>query len=147
MNLDKILEVARANIERVGHHVQGVGPCPDVSPTWAYNVGLTELERPEVVIIGVPWPICGHCLNDLVARAKTDGWVTDEVLDRVFSGYPAILKDATEHDDYPLAVAHQVYPDREIRVRQLFWPDPQLRFPWDDGYDQAAFPQLDLSVG
>jgi hypothetical protein len=134
-------ERVRFDVQRYGWHVALIPP-EDAGPGaatvgWAFTIGLHETHRhPEILVFGRDVELL-HALLNRCGDAVRRGWRFDET--RTYAGlvegyacafrkvdprwYAAFLGNAQWHyrgDDFP--------------ALQLFWPDAERRFPWQDGF-------------
>lgn len=141
--LDKIRAIIGAD-PRKPWAVQGVfggiGHSGDLP--FAYTIGLTALELPELWIGTMPMPQGARILNDLAVLARERGGLPiGELIDAEWSTKfrthgPVDLEAAR------VAIATEVYPWPQIvTVVQILWCDEAGRFPGEPDYDQARFPQ------
>lgn len=119
----------REIIDRVGWMVQGV--FGEGEPPFAYTVGLTEKQMPELYIFGLPPEVAARTLNDAAQQMLDRGepFVDDEVVEKVLT-IPLVARAASSLED--VGVARRFY-GHDIDLVQLVWPDPEGRYPWDDG--------------
>jgi hypothetical protein len=142
MDSRAVLAVQDFHIRRVGWAVTAVYPnTPDDGAPFAYTIGLTEHGdgQPEFIIAGLH-PLISHALlNDMAARThRGDTFTHAQVITDLIDGYPAILIDGTPTDLLWPGAACARYHTTHIRLRQIVWPDPDSRFPWDPSY---AYPE------
>lgn len=132
-------------IATLGWAVTYVLPTDD-DPTdipFAYTVGLTERDLPELLIAGLPIPVAHTLLNDLARREHDNGerYRHAQRIDDLLVGYDTVLIDGPLSDRLWPGAAIARYGRERIRVRQIVWPDVTGRFPWDDGYNHTGCPQ------
>jgi Domain of unknown function (DUF4262) len=122
----------------IGWAVTAVLPDPGEAP-YAYTVGLTELDAPELVITGLHHDIAHALLNDAAQRAH-DGtrWRHRQRVADLLAGYDAVIIDGTAHDLIVPGTAHARYGAEHVRLQQVVWPDPDGHHPWDSGYRYPA---------
>jgi hypothetical protein len=125
-------------IDEYGWAVTAVLPTPDHPGTtpFAYTIGLTGHDRPELVIAGLN-PVIAHALlGDLAGRVVhhaarfTHGQRITDLID----GYDAIIVDGPITEQLYPGTAIGRYGTDQVRLQQIVWPDPHARFPWDPGY-------------
>jgi hypothetical protein len=120
------------------------GGNPDASP-WTYTVGFWRtLRHPEVTIFGLETEMATELLNIIGHQIENGAFFEPgkrypklidsndgRYLDCVFVNVPA-----SAHDSY-FGVCNRIYRGRlRYRVRQMVWPDPENRLPWDKDFDQ-----------
>lgn len=124
------------HVDDYGWSVVAVGG-DDHTPPYAYTVGLTEKNRPELLICGLPIGTMQSLLNGLGARAAYRPLPYGHgaaVADLLGGGLTAILIDGTENPDMRLGMANTRYGRVRVRVQQLIWPDINGRYPWQVDY-------------
>ena len=124
-------------IDRVGWAVTAVLPTPEhPGAPFAYTVGLTAHDHPELVIAGLDPLSAQALLNDLAARVYDTGarFTHGQRVSDLIAGYDAVILEGPATDDLHPGAAYARYGRDRVRLRQIVWPDPQARFPWDDGY-------------
>jgi hypothetical protein len=124
-------------------------PADDISPGWAFTVGLWHSHRsPELAMFGLDPYEAMACLNILGdgvrdGRPVAEGQERDDVLVE----RSVVLRPV--HDGWRaefLGTASGFYrATRGVPFLQVLWPDREDRFPGDDGVDPAAQPQLWLA--
>ncbi|GAB3486080.1 DUF4262 domain-containing protein [Amycolatopsis cihanbeyliensis] len=126
------LEVLRGIIARSGWAVQGVEPGR-IHPPWAYTVGLTELDRPELVVTGLPLHQCHELLNDAAHHLLHTGTPPPGEQLRLPGRPPLVEVVELPEPSAHLNMAIAMYR-RGVRALQLVHPDIRGRWPWDRGY-------------
>lgn len=144
MNELEYLEQIDAIVKEFGWAVQGVAPGVDdePGPAFCYTVGLERAyDHPELYIIGVSVQVSHALLNDLASRIR-DGkqYAPGDVLDDLIQDHTVTLIEADPTGILNVAEAYQ--PDRAVRALQVVWPDPEGRFPWDDGFSMHEYEPL-----
>jgi hypothetical protein len=127
-------------IDTVGWAVMHVLPTEDETDTttpFAYTVGLTAHDYPELLIAGLPPDVAHGLLNDLASRVydKAERFTDGQRISDLIAGYDAVVVDGAPTDELLPGVAIARYGRDRVRLQQVVWPDPQGRFPWDTGYD------------
>ncbi|RNH99659.1 DUF4262 domain-containing protein [Micromonospora aurantiaca] len=120
-------------------HVLPTADDPDTTAPFAYTVGLTAHDYPELITAGLPPEVAHSLLNDLARRVydTAERFTHGQRLSDLIAGYDAIIIDGQPTDDLLPGLAISRYGRDQIRLQQLVWPDPQGRFPWDHGYNVA----------
>ncbi|GIF12388.1 uncharacterized protein DUF4262 [Actinoplanes teichomyceticus] len=124
-------------------HVLPSDEDPADAVPFAYTVGLTAGDRPELIIAGLP-PDLGHqLLNELAGRVHEEGArfrhgrrVSDLIIDQDV----VIVSGAPTADLWPGAALAR-YGRSRLRLQQLVWPDPGNHFPWQTAYDADDYRQ------
>jgi hypothetical protein len=121
-------------------------------PPLSYSVGFTKsLGQPEVIFLGLPGETAHALINDLFAMCRDGLHLADGVqIDDLVANFPVIARGVDEswitQSHFASALwYHRTQMDGALQhVMQIVWPDPDNRFPWDDGCadwvraDQAA---------
>ncbi|MFI7208458.1 DUF4262 domain-containing protein [Micromonospora aurantiaca (nom. illeg.)] len=125
-------------IDRVGWSVTLVHPSgdDDTGSPYAYTVGLTAHGYPELLIAGLDPAISQQLLNDLAARVydRAERFSHGQRIGDLIAGYDAAIIDGEPTEQMCPGAAIARYGQEQVRVQQIVWPDPDGRFPWDDGY-------------
>lgn len=125
---------AHQMIEDHGFMVTGTFPTAAQPGTpYAYTAGLTAVDAPELLIVGLPVNASYDLLANLAERVLAGTrWANGHVLpDLIPNDYHAVIVDGTVPDDMPLAVANALYNRDRVRVQQVVWPDEHGFHPWD----------------
>lgn len=121
----------RATISEYGWAVQGVerdGP----HPPWAYTIGLTEHDRPELVVTGRRLDAATRLLNQVASHVlHAQPPVPGERIP--WRGGPLMEIVELPHPDAHLEFAVAFYGDR-LRALQLVCADDRGHWPWDAGF-------------
>jgi hypothetical protein len=138
-NTDDFLQHQEHIIDTTGWTVTHVLPTnddPDTTAPFAYTVGLTAHDYPELITAGLPPEVAHNLLNDLARRVydKAERFTHGQRISDLIAGYDAIIIDGPPTDDLLPSMAIARYGRHQIRLQQLVWPDQQGRFPWDSGY-------------
>ena len=129
-------------VDEVGWAIQGVGAGEDF-PQFAYTVGLSKWNHPEVVMVGLAFETMKHILNNVGFRVR-DG-------QRFEPGqrYTEIIGSTTETEltvgfrtcsNYDLNFAKAMF-GRDIPALQLLWPDTQNHLPGEPDFE-ARFAEV-----
>ena len=133
---DHFYEGVKNHIDKYGWSIVGVLGEDDI-PGWAYTIGLTELNHPEIVMSGLPHETMHTILNDIgISIKKKDLRLEDEMLLEGFisNGYTLkIRKIDTEKYEERVQQAFRYY-DRAIEAFQIMWPDKEGRFPDEENF-------------
>ena len=132
-------------MDKLDHDIRTAGwaviAIPDAHPVFAYTVGLTEMfetARPELLVTGLPADVAGSTLAAAVAAMQDDNAVFEANTydDRVLVGLRVAFMEADAHnEDLWLGVAIERY-GHDVSALHLIWPDPNDRFPWDEGFQR-----------
>lgn len=110
-------------------------------PPFAYTVGLFGLGHPELCIVGVDPGTASAVLNDVSARIREgNDLVPGDLL--TFEGWThRVTVESVPNPGEIAFAANRFYqrPDEySVPLLQLTYDDKQGRFPWDEGYANAA---------
>lgn len=124
-------------IEQYGWAVRHVGAGPEPGEAaFSYTVGLTALDHPEVVIMGMPFDASQIFLNNIGSDVRDgkrfDPGTTTE--DLTGPGAPVVFLSVVEDEE--LVAIRQVYG--HCAAVQMVWPDSAGRLPWIEGYNNSA---------
>jgi hypothetical protein len=114
-----------------GWAVQGV-ERERARPPWAYTVGLTPLDLPELLITGLPLPRSAGLLNRAAPHVLRGRPPEPGERMRLVDG-PLVEFVAVEHPDVHLLTALALFGD-DVRGVQLVWADDRGRWPWERGF-------------
>jgi Domain of unknown function (DUF4262) len=123
-------EAARIAAEQ-GWFVQGVEPG-GTRPLWAYTVGLTAFDRPELVATGMTLDEAADLLDGVAAHLAHD-LAPPPGRQVPLVGGPLIEFVAVPHPEVHLDVAVAVYGHR-VWALQVVWADRRERWPWDPDF-------------
>ncbi|MCG7609465.1 MULTISPECIES: DUF4262 domain-containing protein [Mycobacterium] len=136
-----------ANVADHGWHVMGVGGGGETPADWAYSIGLWHtLRSPEVCLFGLRIETMMTIVNVAGQEARDDrplesGQVRDDILDHYSVGVREV-HPSWYRDFFGAGIDfHQA----RFPVVQMFWPDRDGRFPWDEQaqeYCRASQPLL-----
>lgn len=130
-----VIDETRALIDRYGWSVVGVFPTSagDGAP-FAYTVGLTGKQLPELVIYGLGGRVAQEILN-AVARRMVDAGrplARGERIAGVLAGGVDLVAVEMTSRIHDLAMVGRVFGSVDTAV-QLCWPDVDGLFPWEPG--------------
>lgn len=117
-----------------GQAIQGVFPNEDgTGPQWAYTIGLSVEDHPEVITFSLPHEVAQTLLNDVSAMSRKEP-IHVGYYDDIVKGFPVafIEADPARLEDY-VNQAKNLFGE-DISILQMVWPDKAGLFPWDDGY-------------
>lgn len=115
----------------------------EVSPPFAYTVGLFGFGHPEIVVFGLPIDTAHTVLNDLGKRIR-QGSAFDGDADVRVPGWSHRLRLVRFRDDADVPVlisAHRFYRATQaapVPTLQAIWDDRDGRFPWEPGYSPSG---------
>ncbi|MEU7092604.1 DUF4262 domain-containing protein [Kitasatospora aureofaciens] len=129
-----------ANIREHDWNVNGVAG-DDLPGDWSYSIGLWHtLRSPEVSIFGIPFQTGMRIVNVLAGRIR-DGFPLepDQRRDDVLNGFPVAIQPVHPswyHSFFGAGIDFYQLPP--LPITQMFWPDKQGRFPWEDGVEETC---------
>ncbi len=133
---DNLVRNALTQIDAGSWAVTGVF-ADELSPPFAYTTGLTEFNRPELIVYGLEPEQAAGILNRAAELSIADEQFLDSPLLSGVLRPPYALTGLPAVDTADLTVTRLLYgPD--VPVVQLVWPDARHRFPWDSGYAYPA---------
>jgi hypothetical protein len=146
-DLDERDRTVSGSVREYGWHVMGVGGG-DAPADWAYSIGLWHsLRSPEVSIFGLRVETMMRLLN-VAGREIRDGHPLepDQRRGDIINDYDVAVRPV--HPSWYLdffGAGVDFYQAPPLPITQLFWPDKEGRFPWDEGaepYCRASQPLL-----
>jgi hypothetical protein len=119
-------------IDRFGWAVVGI-ERDGIRPAWAYTLGLTPHDRPELVVTGLPLPRATWLLNAVAPYVleTTVPQPGEEV--EVLEGGPLMEVVRVAEPAAHLATAVEFYGPG-IQALQLVHADDRGHWPWDAGF-------------
>ncbi|MBI3606762.1 MAG: DUF4262 domain-containing protein [Nitrospirae bacterium] len=125
------------DVNTVGWHVVQVTP-QGAHHGWAFSIGLFHTFRhPEVVVFGLPDDVMATLIQTIGHAIRSGGSFQDgqENLD-LMRPYRCVFRAVDPVWSAPvLAHATWFYGGQEFPALQLFWPDREHRFPWEEVFD------------
>ncbi|MFI7208069.1 DUF4262 domain-containing protein [Micromonospora aurantiaca (nom. illeg.)] len=145
-NIDDVFRRQEQIIDTTGWAVMHVLPTdddPDTTAPFAYTVGLTEHDVPELVIAGLDPHIAQALLNDLARRVhdRAERLTHGQRVTDLLAGYDAVIVEGPATEALHPGAAYARYGTDRVRLQQIVWPDKHGRFPWADGYEYPAHVQ------
>jgi hypothetical protein len=101
-------------------------------PPWAYTVGLTLVDLPELLITGLPLQRSAQLLNGTAAHILGGDAPEPGEQMRLADG-PLVEFVPVENSDVHLLTAVALYGP-EVRGLQMVWADDRDRWPWERGF-------------
>ncbi|MFC4236306.1 DUF4262 domain-containing protein [Thalassospira xianhensis] len=141
------------HIKNYGYTIQGVFASQDgAEPPFSYTIGLLETaNHPEIMMVGFDVNLMASIIRNL-AKEILAGKVyeNDARVNKVIESYPVALRDvpAAVVQEHCLGALRRGIPHKSVKVLQMFLPDVNGKFPWDDGVDpkyagwQMAFQEM-----
>lgn len=127
-------------------------PTQQGKPGYGFTVGhYLYHQRPEIIIVGAPEKIAKALLDKVAAHNKGDlaQLQTHKLYRQFINGLDAVFVPVMlEHYNQYLGFNNWFYDSlsHAYPVWQLVWPDPQGKFPWQQGYD-VRFANLQPVLG
>lgn len=126
----------RADVEKHGWHVIRVFSPDEISPPFAYTIGLEKtFDHPELIVFGLnaDLDLMHFVLGTIVDRIKKGerfdhGTKKKDILPGYVCPFARFPRDA--YDEH-VGRAQVFYGSSDFRVVQCIWPDPKKRLPWD----------------
>lgn len=121
--------------DTIGEHgwaIVGVFPAAEAEGApFCYTVGLTGKGLPELAIYGLDLNTGGGILNGLAQRMVDRGELRggERLEGELEGGLPLAVIDMGDTSE--LAAVRRFY-GAVLAARQIVWPDPQGRMPWED---------------
>jgi Domain of unknown function (DUF4262) len=142
----RIMAQLQAMIDQHRWAVQAVLGDGPAHPPFAYTVGLTALDHPELIVSGLDYIAAGHLLNELAERVTAgeqlqDGdWLPD------LAGLPrvALVELSGRASQKFLVFANAYYEyvrHRPVRALQVVWSDGSGAMPWEPAGARGAWRQ------
>jgi hypothetical protein len=129
----------RETIRRYGWAIQAVHSDWPSSPSFAYTVGLTGFDHPEIVVFGLATVSSRRLLNELGEKVRTGSMLRDgDVIE--LPGLRVSLFDLPNPREILFAanLIYQVPPDRSVSAVQVVYPDDCGAWPWEPDYALLA---------
>ncbi|HEV2843993.1 MAG TPA: DUF4262 domain-containing protein [Thermoanaerobaculia bacterium] len=138
------LEKVKRDVETFGWHLLLVSGDAD-EPAFLFTIGLWESYRhPEIVLFVPshdPHEMAGNLqvVVERIRQGKT--FMPNEVSESLFGHFAGAFRPVAKVW-YPLflGTAMAYYGGDVFPALQLFWPDPDGRYPWEEGFAAALFP-------
>jgi len=123
------------DIARVGFTTIAV---PDPKGVFAYTVGFTELDHPEILICGLRLENCHGILWAIFQKIQAGETFVAGQTDSSIGNFPVgfrYLPDSAANDFCCQALFHYERSKKTPTFLQMVIPDNNGRLPWDKGYD------------
>jgi len=136
--LNDVLRRGRGLIAKYGWMVQAVGGGPSESEMpYSYSVGFSKnLGHPEIYMVGFDFDLSRTLINDVGNLIKNgmrfDGaCYSDSIVER----FPVAFMPLERRSVIRNSAAGRSMLNQVFDGVQMFLPDPDGLFPWDDGCD------------
>lgn len=132
----------REDIQRYGWHCVQIAQDAK-GPGYSFTVGLLEThQHPELVVMGLP-PEVAHTILGMAVEQIAQGYkfFESQRSDALLEGHDCLLHrvSPTAYRAY-LALAVERHRDAPtgFAALQILWPDPEGRFPEEEGYSHGS---------
>lgn len=125
----------RDNVGKHGFHATYVGPGE--VPEYCYSTGIYETYAlPEIIISSLPPKLSHELITQYVDRFSETGPLLNQRITAVNERFDYYLVPVASEriQDYVLATINY-YGRKRFECLQLIYPDTEMRFPGEDGYD------------
>jgi len=137
------VERARRAVEKVGSHFFMVGGS-EKSAGFLFTIGLWQTyQHPELILFAPAQNPAGmegrlSAVAERVARGER--FEARKLYPELFGKHPGTLREV-QAQWYPayLGTASAFYESFDFPALQLFWPDGQSLFPWENGFARVMF--------
>ncbi len=132
----------RGDIERWGWHVAKI-EGDDRVPPWAFTIGFGDtFAHPEVIAAGMGLEQLHALLNRVGDLLRAGNRFEDgQQVHSILEGFACTFRRVDPRWHQPFAGnAAWHHRDDGLELLQCFWPDPEGRFPWDDGFPADLLP-------
>lgn len=134
-------EMVVRNIRESGVHLNSVFPTEaSPGPWFTYTVGCFMIDKPELIVLGLPPHYAGALLNDYYGRVRGGATFADH--DRVsgfIRDYDVVFRRVRDDKSRELMTgSHRLCLEvtgHEPECLAMIWPDREGRFPWEPGCD------------
>ena len=110
----------------------------DSMPAFGYTIGLYKtFKHPEIIAFGLPVDVLAALLNLVGDMVKSGTAIQQELsYPNILTNMPVTFK-RVHKDNMPDYFGYGIdfYGDKPFHAFQLFWPDEQAAFPWEDSFD------------
>ena len=139
----------------VREHGLSIITIADATVPFAYTVGQVFAEQhpgPEMILFGLAPELAGQVLRGMATLARAgQPFAPGTRYNQILESAPVATRrvDPTQHPLYlGFAMGHCASRGHigELEALQVFWPDPQGRFPFDRGCEERVWslqPRLD----
>jgi len=143
----RIVQKIRGNIRQYGWAVQGVMAEPDGAPGFCYSIGFTEtFGHPEVYTVGFHMDLCLGLINEVGELLKKGYEFRSSVLcDRVIRDFDVAFRPLVPASLSDYNNVGKVVLGKPFEAVQMFLPDPNGAFPWDDDCD-PSYSQMQMAL-
>jgi hypothetical protein len=132
---DSYAEKVREDIKKFGFSITYV--TEGDTPAFCYSTGLTESYGiPEIFISSLPPVMSSDFINSYASRFKKTSPPVGELIKSITEpfDYYLIETEPRKLEEYVLA-SLKYYGSKSFKYLQLIFPDTELRFPHENGYN------------
>ena len=136
--LDELRRIIDNTVKDYGWFVQAVLPSSE-DPSFAYSIGLLEnFQHPELIMVGFDPKLCQTLINTVGEMVRSGSKFSDgDRVQEVIQGFPVAIREIPG----PVARkwargAANRSSGRNLELLQIFLPDVDGKFPWEDGCNQ-----------
>jgi len=139
---DEIERRVRNDIAQHGWHVAKIEGDENVPP-WAFTIGFGDsFDHAEVLVAGMSLDALHSLLNrigDLLRAGNR--FEPDQQVHDILEKFPCAFKavDPCWHQAFAGNAAWH-HREGEFSLLQCFWPGPEGRFPWQEGFPEDLKP-------
>ena len=130
----------RSDIEQYGWHCLNVrSQVGDDRPGFSYTIGLTETySHPEIMVFGLGDKAHGILAECAALVKKGASFIPNVLNDDVLDGNYQVIFKPVRKECFPeyLGTACRFYAGRPFEALVMFWPNKELKFPWE--YSQPS---------
>lgn len=123
----------KTSIEKSGFAVIAVHD-DQLHTTFAYSVGFTELNHPEVVIYGMSQQVAHQFMWSIYDAIKKGKHFEPDVIQEELANLPCVFKRVTAENAREHC-CQGVYWYEPVEYLQMVMPDKEGKLPWQKGYD------------
>ena len=125
------------NIEKFGCHIMQVKGT-STTPGWSYSIGLYDTtHQPEIIAVGMPQAAAVTAINKAAALLREGIDLTASRISNLIPNRDAEFRPADpKWVDHLMGRALFYYDDELPPTLQLIYPDLNIRFQQDTGFDE-----------
>jgi hypothetical protein len=135
----KVFHKIDKDIAEIGWTVMGI----EAKPPFCYTIGLQRnYQHPELIVFGLKYEIAHTFLNQIGFSIQAgESYIPGLKYDTLAQGFDTQFIEVLPHhfrEYLGTLVGYYQYLDdaTSLKALQLVWPDPQNRFPWEEGHDK-----------
>ena len=134
---DKMEFLAKWQMETISEHGHQVRGVFGEQGNFAYSIGRTVKDRPELLVTGVlPLEVMQSIINNVAAQDDESPVRAGDELDEIIAGgYTVRLVAVRDMDEAQMFGVTNNFGTDDTSALQILWPDSDGHFPGDPGYD------------